>query len=153
MCLPSPCRATTRHWCLLAITTMGGTAEVRGSDPLESIVLNYDDIGSFSWADLPQPSQPTVRHPLLLQTGNAISWPVALGMELVAGDDLQNTAVWNIDAAFLPAATPTSEPALQFECFVAQEYGEGPVFRMYLKGNEAHTTRTIVLLAISLERP
>ena len=27
---------------------------------------------------------------------------------------------------------------MQFECFVAVEYGEGPVFRIYLKGNEAH---------------
>lgn len=51
---------------------------------------------------------------------------------------LQNGAVWGIDTAFLPTDTPTSELALQFECFVAVEYGEGPVFRIYLKGNEAH---------------
>lgn len=51
---------------------------------------------------------------------------------------MQNGAVWGIDTAFLPTDTPTSELALQFECFVAVEYGEGPVFRIYLKGNEAH---------------
>ena len=35
--------------CSLAITTMGGTAEVPGFYPLENIVLNYDNIGWFSW--------------------------------------------------------------------------------------------------------
>ena len=71
--------------------------------------------------------------------GRQVLLPVGrtAGMELVWGQ-LQNSAVWNIDAAFLPAATPASELALQFECFVALEYGEGPVFRIYLKGNEAH---------------
>ena len=43
--MPRPPQGT----CSLAITTMGGTAEVPGFYPLENIVLNYDDIGSFSW--------------------------------------------------------------------------------------------------------
>lgn len=132
--MPRPPQGT----CSLAITTMGGTAEVPGFYPLENIVLNYDDIGSFSWGGFATAITADGSVPPYFSDGQCYQ----LAGELSAWNwwwgQLQNTAVWNIDAAFLPAATPTSELALQFECFVAQEYGEGPVFRIYLKGNEAH---------------
>ena len=122
----------------IASITMGGTAEVPGFYPLENIVLNYDDIGSFSWGGFATAITADGSVPPYFSDGQCYQ----LAGELSAWNwwwgQLQNTAVWNIDAAFLPAATPTSELALQFECFVAQEYGEGPVFRIYLKGNEAH---------------
>lgn len=101
-------------------------------------MLNYDDIGSFSWGGFATAITADGSVPPYFSDGQCYQ----LAGELSAWNwwwgQLQNTAVWNIDAAFLPAATPTSELALQFECFVAQEYGEGPVFRIYLKGNEAH---------------
>lgn len=124
--------------CTLAITTMGGTAEVQGFYPLENVVLNYDNIGSFSWG-----GQATA----ITADGSAVPYFSDGKCYQMAGEipawnwwwgQLQNSAVWSIDAAVLPATTPTTDLVLQFECFVAQEYGEGPVFRIYLKGNEAH---------------
>ena len=124
--------------CSLAITTMGGTAEYQGFYPLENVVLNYDNIGYFVWGGCATPVTADGSATPFFTDGKCY----CLSGELSAWNwwwgQLQNTAVWNIDSAFLPASTPTSELALQFECFVAQEYGEGPVFRFYLKGNEGH---------------
>ena len=124
--------------CSLAITTMGGTAEVPNFYPLENVVLNYDNIGFFVWGGQAAPVTADGTAAPFFSDGKCY----CLSGELPAWNwwwgQLQNSAVWNIDAAFLPAATPASELALQFECFVALEYGEGPVFRIYLKGNEAH---------------
>lgn len=124
--------------CTLAITTMGGTAEVPGFYPLENIVLNYDNIGSFSWGGYA--AAITADGTVAPYFSDGVCYRLA--GEITAWNwwwgQLQNTAVWNIDAAFLPASTPTADLLLQFECFVALEYGEGPVFRFYLKGNEGH---------------
>lgn len=124
--------------CSLAITTMGGTAEVPGFYPLENIVLNYDGIGYFSWGGNATAVTADGSETPFFSDGQCYR----LSGEIPAWNwwwgQLQNNAVWSIDAAVLPATTPTSELALQFECFVALEYGEGPVFRIYLKGNESH---------------
>lgn len=124
--------------CTFAITTMGGTAELQGFYPVENVVLNYDNIGSFVWGGQAAAVTADGTAAPYFSDGNCYR----LSGELPAWNwwwgQLQNTAVWSIDAAFLPAATPTSDLALQFECFVALEYGEGPVFRICLKGNEAH---------------
>lgn len=60
--------------CSLAITTMGGTAEVPGFYPLENIVLNYDNIGWFSWAGKLYPSLPTVQQLLSSRMVNATAY-------------------------------------------------------------------------------
>lgn len=124
--------------CSLAVTTVGGTAEVSGFYPVENVVLNYDNIGAFVWGGQATPVTADGSAAPFFSDGQCYR----ISGELTAWNywwgQLQNSAVWSIDAAFLPAATPTSELALQFECFVALEYGEGPVFRIYLKGNEAH---------------
>ena len=70
--MPRPPQGT----CSLAITTMGGTAEVPGFYPLENIVLNYDDIGSFSWGGFATAITADGSVPPTSPTGNAISWPV-----------------------------------------------------------------------------
>ena len=124
--------------CSLAITTMGGTAEVPGFYPLENIVLNYDNIGWFSWGGQAVPVTADGTAAPFFSDGKCYSISGELSAWNYWWGQLQNGAVWGIDTAFLPTDTPTSELALQFECFVAVEYGEGPVFRIYLKGNEAH---------------
>lgn len=124
--------------CTLAVTTVGGTAEVPGFYPVENVVLNYDNIGAFAWGGQATPVTADGSAAPYFSDGQCYR----MAGELTAWNwwwgQLQNSAVWSIGAAFLPAATPTSGLALQFECFVALEYGEGPVFRIYLKGNEAH---------------
>lgn len=129
---------TPHGTCTLAITTMGGTAEVIGFYPLENVVLNYDNIGEFSWGGQAAPITTDGSAAPFFSDGKCYCISGELSAWNYWWGQLQNTAVWNIDTAFLSAATPTSELSLQFECFVALEYGEGPVFRIYLKGNEAH---------------
>lgn len=124
--------------CTLTITTMGGTAEVPGFYPLENVVLNYDNIGSFVWGGQAAPVTADGSAAPYFSDGQCYQIAGELSAWNWWWGQLQNSAVWSIDAAFLPTATPTATLLLQFECFVAQEYGEGPVFRIYLKGNEAH---------------
>ena len=125
-----------RSTCTLAITTMGGTAEVSGFYPLENIVLNYDGIGNFSWGGNAIAVTADGSESPIFSDGQCYR----LSGEIPAWNwwwgQLQNNAVWSIAPAAIPVGTPTSELSLQFECFVAMEYGEGPVFRIYLKGNE-----------------
>lgn len=123
--------------CSLAVTTMGGTAEVTGFYPLENVVLNYDNIGNFVWGGQAAPATADGTAAPFFSDGQCYRMSGELPAWSYWWGQLQNSAVWSIDAAFLPASTPTSELTLQFECFVALEYGEGPVFRIYLKGNEA----------------
>ncbi len=68
--MPRPPQGT----CSLAITTMGGTAEVPGFYPLENIVLNYDDIGSFSWGGFATAITADGSVLPTSRTGNAISF-------------------------------------------------------------------------------
>ncbi len=123
--------------CSLAVTTMGGTAEVTGFYPLENVVLNYDNIGYFVWGGQAAPVTADGTAAPFFSDGQCYRMLGELPAWSYWWGQLQNSAVWSIDAAFLPTSTPTSELTLQFECFVALEYGEGPVFRIYLKGNEA----------------
>lgn len=124
--------------CTLAVTTMGGTAEVSGFYPSENVVLNYDNIGYFAWGG--QAASITADGSAAPYFSDGACY--RLSGEIPAWNwwwgQLQNTAVWDIDAAFLPADTPTADLFLQFECYVAMDYDEGPVFRFYLKGNEGH---------------
>ena len=116
---------------------MGGTAEVPGFYPLENIVLNYDEHRLSSGRQAVPVTADGTAAPFF-SDGKCYSISGELSAWNYWWGQLQNGAVWGIDTAFLPTDTPTSELALQFECFVAVEYGEGPVFRIYLKGNEAH---------------
>lgn len=100
--------------------------------------MNYDNIGWFSWGGQAVPVTADGTAAPFFSDGKCYSISGELSAWNYWWGQLQNGAVWGIDAAFLPTNTPTSELALQFECFVAVEYGEGPVFRIYLKGNEAH---------------
>lgn len=124
--------------CSLAITTIGGTAEVKDFYPSENLVLNYDNIGGFSWGGQAASVTADGTAAPFFSDGNCYR----LSGEIPAWNwwwgQLQNNAVWDIDASFIPLSTPTSDIDLQFECFVAKEYGEGPVLRLYLKGNEGH---------------
>ena len=118
--------------CSLAVTTMGGTAEVTGFYPLENVVLNYDNIGYFVWGGQAAPVTADGTAAPFFSDGQCYRMSGELPAWSYWWGQLQNSAVWSIDAAFLPTSTPTSELTLQFECFVALEYGEGPVFRIYL---------------------
>lgn len=129
---------TPQGTCTLAITTLGGTAEIPGFYPLENVVLNYDNVGAFLWGGQATPITADGSAAPYFSDGQCYQIAGELSASNWWWGQLQNSAVWDIDAAFLPASTPTSELSLQFECFVALEYGEGPVFRIYLKGNEAH---------------
>ena len=85
--------------CSLAITTMGGTAEVPGFYPLENIVLNYDNIGWFSWGGQAAPITADGTAAPFFSDGKCYSISGELSAWNYWWGQLQNGAVWGIDAA------------------------------------------------------
>lgn len=124
--------------CNLVVEAAGGAVELEGFYPKENIVLDYDDIGGFSWGGCAVAitangtSAPYFSDGVCYQLmGNLSAWNGWWGQ-------LQNDAVWTIAESVLPSSTPLADLALQFECYVAKEFGEGPVCRIYLRADEAH---------------
>lgn len=124
--------------CSLALTTMGGTVEIPGFYPLENVVLNFDNIGRFSWGGKASEYKADGTKVPLYSDGKCRCISGEISTYNYWWGQIINNAVYEIPEEFLPAATPTSDLVLQFECFVAKEYGPGPVFRVYLKGNTGH---------------
>lgn len=122
--------------CNLVVEAAGGAGELEGFYPKENIVLDYDGIGGFSWGSYATAitadgtSAPYFSDGVCYQLmGNISTWNYWWGQ-------LQNDANWAIAEDVLPSSTPLADLVLQFECYVAKEFGEGPVCRIYLRGDE-----------------
>lgn len=121
--------------CSLILTTMGGTAEIQGFYPLENVVLNFDNIGSFSWGGKCTEFKADGKKIPYFTDGKCRCLSGEIPTYSYWWGQIINNANYEIPESILPGVTPISDLALQFECFVAKEFAIGPVFRIYLKGN------------------
>ena len=138
------------HSGTLSVSTVGGTAELAGKFyPIENVVLDYDEIGSFSWGGDNAPSgAPSVADPTLppyVSTGNmiGIKATVTTSNQWWFGP-IVNNAQW-VTTDIIPGSTSISNLEFQFECYIAQEY-EGPVMQITLgcDNNAAYTLKDYV---------
>lgn len=128
--------AKPEEMCTLTVTTKGGKAEVADFYPLKNIILNYDDIGWHNWGGQSSKVTADGTKAPFFSDGVCISISGEISASNYWWGQLMEAPLYTISESVLPATISTSKLALQFECFVAKEYGEGPVFRIYLKDKD-----------------
>lgn len=120
----------------LRVMALGGTAELEDTFyPLENVVLNWDDIGSFSWGDYGRKfdNASPDKAPYTSDGGYSGIIGTVPGAPIYWWGQSVNNTVWP-GTDVIPGDTPTDDLELQFECFLAQEL-EGPTLLVQLANN------------------
>lgn len=120
----------------ITLTTISGTVEVPGTFyPMDHVVLDWDNIGSYSWGGYSQvwPAATEEDAPYI-SDGNysGIVGTITPDEKWWWGQTV-NTTVWP-STSVIPANTLASELELQFECYITETF-DGPVLQIQLAGN------------------
>ena len=124
----------------LAVSTVGGTAEIEDFYPVEYVVLDYDNVGWFSWGGGAALFTADGTAPPFVGTG---SFSGFTGSATQSWWWLQtiNNAVYTTDA--IPGGTSVANLELQFECYIEQPF-EGPVMQIAMGGNTTYSLTNYV---------
>lgn len=123
----------------LSVNAVGGTAELPGTFyPIENVVLDFDNVGSYSWGDHQAPAATPV--PADPSTAPYVSTGNIMGVK----GTIDSSSMWWFGAIYsnaqwvstdvIPGGTPISDLELQFECYIASEL-EGPVMTITFGNN------------------
>lgn len=116
----------------LAVSTVGGTAEIEDFYPVEYVVLDYDNVGWFIWGSGSGVFTTDGSAPPFVATGQFTSITGTISAWNYWWNQSVNNAVYTTDA--IAGSTSVSALELQFECYIEQAY-EGPVMQIVMGGN------------------
>lgn len=117
----------------LTVNAAGGAAELPGTFyPVENVVLDFDNVGSFSWGDGSGVFTADGSAPPFVSTGNFTSITGTISAWNYWWHQSVNNAVYTTDA--IAGGTPIADLELQFECYIEEPY-EGPVVQIQMGGN------------------
>ena len=117
----------------LSVTTAGGMAELPGTFyPVENVILDYDNAGSFIWGSGSGVFTTDGSAPPFVATGQFTSITGTISAWNYWWNQSVNNAVYTTDA--IAGSTSVSALELQFECYIEQAY-EGPVMQIVMGGN------------------
>lgn len=124
----------------LAVSTVGGTAEIEDFYPVEYVVLDYDNVGWFIWGTDAALFTADGTAPPFVGTG---SFSGFTGSATQSWWWLQtvNNAVYTTDV--IPGGTSVANLELQFECYIEQPF-EGPVMQIAMGGNTTYSLTNYV---------
>ena len=124
----------------LSVNTVGGTAEIAGFYPVEYVVLDYDNVGAFSWGGGAGLYTADGTQPPFVGTGS-FSGFTGTASQSWWWIQTVNNAVYTTNV--IPGSTSVSSLELQFECYIQQSY-EGPMMQIAMGGDTSYSLTNYV---------
>ena len=125
----------------LSVSTVGGTAELPGTFyPVENVVLDFDNVGSFSWGGGAGLYTADGTVPPYVGTGNYTGF-TGTATQSWWWIQTVNNAVYTTNA--IPDSKAVAELELQIECYIDQPY-EGPVMQIAMGGDTSYSLTNYV---------
>lgn len=115
----------------LSVNTVGGTAEIAGFYPVEYVVLDYDNVGAFSWGGGAGLYTADGTQPPFVGTGSFSGFSGTASQSWWWLQTINN-AVYTTNV--IPGSTSVSSLELQFECYIELPY-EGPMMQIAMGGD------------------
>lgn len=124
----------------LSVNTVGGTAEIAGFYPVEYVVLDYDNVGAFSWGGGAGLYTADGTQPPFVGTGSFSGFS-GTASESWWWIQTVNNAVYTTNV--IPGSTSVSSLELQFECYIELPY-EGPMMQIAMGGDTNYSLTNYV---------
>ena len=124
----------------LSVNTVGGTAEIAGFYPVEYVVLDYDNVGAFSWGEGAGLYTADGTQPPFVGTGS-FSGFTGTASQSWWWIQVVSNAVYTTNV--IPGSTSVSDLELQFECYIQQSY-EGPMMQIAMGGDTDYSLKDYV---------